>query len=104
MQLTEPSEGDCDQEGATCPPKNTQPGRMPSSLNRRARRFKAPNLVETEFMSLLPSLEVATLLVETYFERVHWFTLVFHQTGATFVPSMTLQADPKLATAAVSDS
>lgn len=80
MQLRELSEGDCDQEGATCPPKNTQPGRMLSSLNRRARRFRAPNPVETEFMFLLPSLDVATLLIETYFERIHWFTLVFPQT------------------------
>lgn len=32
-----------------------------------------------ELVSLLPSREVAALLVDTYFDRVHWFMLIFHQ-------------------------
>lgn len=32
-----------------------------------------------ELLSLLPSREVAALLVDTYFDRVHWFMLIFHQ-------------------------
>lgn len=32
-----------------------------------------------ELVSLLPSREVAALLVDTYFDRIHWFMLIFHQ-------------------------
>ncbi|CAI7635735.1 unnamed protein product [Penicillium pancosmium] len=32
-----------------------------------------------ELARLLPSREVASLLVDTYFDRVHWFILIFHQ-------------------------
>lgn len=32
-----------------------------------------------ELISLLPELQVATVLVETYFEKIHWFMLLFHQ-------------------------
>lgn len=32
-----------------------------------------------ELTSLLPSREVASLLVDTYFDRIHWFMLIFHQ-------------------------
>ncbi|KAL1848919.1 hypothetical protein Daus18300_013428 [Diaporthe australafricana] len=34
---------------------------------------------EVEIIALLPSLAPATLLVDNYFEKVHWFMLVFHQ-------------------------
>ncbi|GLA48856.1 hypothetical protein AnigIFM63604_004440 [Aspergillus niger] len=30
-------------------------------------------------MSLLPNFDAASLLVDTYFDRVHWFMLIFHQ-------------------------
>ncbi|KAL3467275.1 fungal-specific transcription factor domain-containing protein [Aspergillus heterothallicus] len=33
----------------------------------------------SELVSLLPSREVAALLVDTYFDRVHWFILIFQQ-------------------------
>ncbi|SCN71477.1 uncharacterized protein FFMR_02034 [Fusarium fujikuroi] len=33
---------------------------------------------EKELMSLLPDLGPATLLVDNYFDRIHWFILVFH--------------------------
>lgn len=32
-----------------------------------------------EITSLFPTVEVASLLVHTYFDRAHWFMLVFHQ-------------------------
>ncbi|KAF9888463.1 hypothetical protein FE257_008570 [Aspergillus nanangensis] len=32
-----------------------------------------------ELTALFPSYEVAALLVDTYFDRVHWFMLIFHQ-------------------------
>ncbi|KAH7269100.1 uncharacterized protein BKA55DRAFT_587924 [Fusarium redolens] len=38
-----------------------------------------PSTAEKELMSLLPELGPATLLVENYFDRIHWFILVFHQ-------------------------
>ncbi|KAH7219605.1 hypothetical protein DER44DRAFT_805476 [Fusarium oxysporum] len=38
-----------------------------------------PSAAEKEFMSLLPELGPATLLVDNYFDRIHWFILVFHQ-------------------------
>ncbi|KAF5628957.1 transcriptional regulatory [Fusarium sp. NRRL 52700] len=34
---------------------------------------------EKDLMSLLPDIGPATLLVENYFDRIHWFILVFHQ-------------------------
>ncbi|KAG7410923.1 putative transcriptional regulatory protein [Fusarium oxysporum f. sp. rapae] len=34
---------------------------------------------EKELMSLLPDIIPATLLVDNYFDRIHWFILVFHQ-------------------------
>lgn len=38
------------------------------------------SLFPTENLAaLLPSREVASLLVDTYFDRVHWFILIFHQ-------------------------
>jgi hypothetical protein len=33
----------------------------------------------TELVSILPAYEAAGLLVDTYFDRVHWFMLIFHQ-------------------------
>lgn len=33
----------------------------------------------TELLSLLPPRETAALLVDTYFDRIHWFMLIFHQ-------------------------
>ncbi|KAL5615841.1 hypothetical protein FOBRF1_004589 [Fusarium oxysporum] len=38
-----------------------------------------PSAAEKELMSLLPELGPATLLVDNYFDRIHWFILVFHQ-------------------------
>ncbi|KAF7591047.1 hypothetical protein BBP40_002007 [Aspergillus hancockii] len=33
----------------------------------------------TELISIFPAYEAAVLLVDTYFDRVHWFMLIFHQ-------------------------
>lgn len=35
--------------------------------------------IKQELCSLLPKVEVAKELVEIYFTRIHWFTLLFHQ-------------------------
>lgn len=41
--------------------------------------FEIPQSTVTELLSLSPIREVAALLVDTYFDRVHWFMLLFHQ-------------------------
>ncbi|KAF4417297.1 transcriptional regulatory [Fusarium acutatum] len=38
-----------------------------------------PSAAEKELISLLPGLWPATLLVDNYFDRIHWFILAFHQ-------------------------
>ncbi|KAF5590985.1 transcriptional regulatory [Fusarium pseudocircinatum] len=52
-------------------PKDVQPrqGNISSKLS----------AAEKELMSLLPDIGPATLLVDNYFDRIHWFILVFHQ-------------------------
>lgn len=71
-------------------PGNTQgeyppmPGRRQISYrcDRPRRVFQStsrPSRAEVELLSLLPHVEEATLLVENYFDRIHWFMLVFHQ-------------------------
>lgn len=37
------------------------------------------NSLTAELLTLLPSRDVAAFLVDTYFDRIHWFTLIFHQ-------------------------
>lgn len=46
---------------------------------RRANRREVISPSEAELVALLPPISVATLLVDNYFDRVHWFMLVFHQ-------------------------
>lgn len=41
--------------------------------------IEIPQSTMTELLSLFPKCEVAALLVDTYFDRVHWFMLLFHQ-------------------------
>ncbi|KAJ4857299.1 fungal specific transcription factor domain-containing protein [Trichoderma breve] len=38
-----------------------------------------PSSAERELLSLLPSHDAALLLVNNYFDRIHWFMLLFHQ-------------------------
>ncbi|KAJ5358289.1 fungal-specific transcription factor domain-containing protein [Penicillium brevicompactum] len=53
--------------------------------DRREQHYTANPLLQesksltAELLSLLPSRDVAALLVDTYFDRIHWFTLIFHQ-------------------------
>lgn len=42
-------------------------------------RLQVSRPATAELVSLFPSREVAYLLVDTYFDRVHWFMLIFHQ-------------------------
>lgn len=41
--------------------------------------FSRPSTTTRALVELLPDCEPATLLIDTYFDRVHWFTLVFFQ-------------------------
>ncbi|GFF55084.1 acyl-CoA dehydrogenase [Aspergillus udagawae] len=64
-----------------------EPGVRPpcgSGTQRRALRPMPPLMYSsppalTELRSLLPPYEAAELLVDTYFDRVHWFMLIFQQ-------------------------
>ncbi|KAL3440961.1 fungal-specific transcription factor domain-containing protein [Aspergillus insuetus] len=59
------------------PTKRTQrPGDRPQPRNRR---LLAAQPAVKELMSLLPGYDVTKLLVNTYFDCVHWFVLIFHQ-------------------------
>ncbi|KAJ5511646.1 hypothetical protein N7453_003749 [Penicillium expansum] len=65
--------------------------REPSSLHRLiCRQFESPRSVnhsqpkppsaaERDLVALLPPTEAAVLLIDNYFDRVHWFVLLFHQ-------------------------
>lgn len=50
-----------------------------NAMNSKFRSLSAISPAETELLSLLPRLEPARLLVDNYFDRIHWFMLVFHQ-------------------------
>jgi hypothetical protein len=41
--------------------------------------LQGPRAATAELVSLFPPREVASLLVDTYFDRIHWFMLIFHQ-------------------------
>lgn len=49
------------------------------STTRQQVKRARPSPAEAEIVALLPSLAPAALLVDNYFDRVHWFMLVFHQ-------------------------
>ncbi|KAL6900597.1 fungal-specific transcription factor domain-containing protein [Trichoderma evansii] len=42
-------------------------------------RLKKLITAEDKLMMLLPDIRAATLLVDNYFDKIHWFVLVFHQ-------------------------
>ncbi|KZF23018.1 hypothetical protein L228DRAFT_141513 [Xylona heveae TC161] len=50
-----------------------------STSERATAHPKGPFAPESELSSLLPRFEVAKLLVDNYFDRIHWFMLLFHQ-------------------------
>ncbi|OKO96616.1 hypothetical protein PENSUB_10791 [Penicillium subrubescens] len=56
-------------------PADRRPGRPPTTNSWP----QGPRPALAELVSLLPSQEVAALLVDTYFDRIHWFMLIFHQ-------------------------
>ncbi|EXJ85482.1 hypothetical protein A1O1_05846 [Capronia coronata CBS 617.96] len=55
---------------------SSRPGKQP---RQKAKPSRASTPSTLEFLSLLPDEEPATLILDTYFDRVHWFTLIFHQ-------------------------
>ncbi|KAL1624023.1 hypothetical protein SLS56_008005 [Neofusicoccum ribis] len=52
---------------------------MCDGAQKRAQSLRQPSAAELELLSLLPRREAATILVDNYFDRIHWFMLVFHQ-------------------------
>ncbi|QYT04342.1 Zn(2)-C6 fungal-type domain-containing protein [Trichoderma simmonsii] len=50
-----------------------------SNMRPVVERSKIPSSAERELLSLLPSHDAALLLVNNYFDRIHWFMLLFHQ-------------------------
>jgi hypothetical protein len=69
--------------------QNRSASPIPSILRSAERRLtrphpshpwlQGPRSAIAELVSLFPSREVANLLVDTYFDRIHWFMLIFHQ-------------------------
>lgn len=62
--------------------KTIEPGtRSPCGTETRRRTLRpmssSPTL--TDLRSLLPLYEASELLVDTYFDRVHWFMLIFQR-------------------------
>ncbi|KAK9415703.1 putative Zn(2)-C6 fungal-type domain-containing protein [Seiridium unicorne] len=55
------------------------PGSSATAGHKR-KRNPAQSFAEGRLMSVLPSVEVADLLVDNYFDQIHWFMLLFHQT------------------------
>jgi hypothetical protein len=50
-----------------------------SPRNANRPQFKAQSVAESELAALLPPTEAAVLLIDNYFDRIHWFMLLFHQ-------------------------
>lgn len=65
------------QSAASTASSARQPGglRQPATISWQ----QSTRSLAAELVSLLPSREVAALLVDTYFDRAHWFMLIFHQ-------------------------
>ncbi|KAJ5266473.1 fungal-specific transcription factor domain-containing protein [Penicillium angulare] len=58
-------------------PTSPTPGSpLPATIASRPRWLRS---TMEDLVSLFPSHQVAALLVDTYFDRVHWFMLIFHQ-------------------------
>ncbi|KAE8370318.1 fungal-specific transcription factor domain-containing protein [Aspergillus caelatus] len=65
------------------PTRNPNNGRASPATSRmppmnRSLAYSSQSAV-AELVSLLPDYQAAALLVDTYFDRVHWFMLIFHQ-------------------------
>ncbi|RSL52752.1 hypothetical protein CEP54_010733 [Fusarium duplospermum] len=66
-------------QGAPSPLQRMLSQHLQNTRRRQVPRSSISIATEQELMMLLPDLEVATTLVENYFDRIHWFMLVFHQ-------------------------
>ncbi|KAI9736950.1 MAG: hypothetical protein M1834_000539 [Cirrosporium novae-zelandiae] len=60
----------------TSPTSALPGGRVYTPMLRRSRHLPTAKLI-----AVLPTHKATSLLVDTYFDRVHWFMLVFHQTA-----------------------
>ncbi|KAK6837074.1 hypothetical protein RU639_001642 [Aspergillus parasiticus] len=65
------------------PTRNPNNGRASPATSRmppmtRSLAYSSQSAV-AELVSLFPDYQAAALLVDTYFDRVHWFMLIFHQ-------------------------
>ncbi|KAH8668887.1 fungal-specific transcription factor domain-containing protein [Xylariales sp. PMI_506] len=47
--------------------------------NVKRKPHQAPTFAERELQSILPSANVANLLIDNYFKQIHWFMLLFYQ-------------------------
>ncbi|KAG9256345.1 uncharacterized protein F5Z01DRAFT_618439 [Emericellopsis atlantica] len=63
--------------------RGTMSGRERERIPRGSGVASVPQRMSTaaarELISLLPAADVATVLVEIYFDKIHWFMLLFHQ-------------------------
>lgn len=69
-------------QGRSAPASTVNRARLPGRSSRQSRKNpwqQHSRSLMTELLTLLPSREVASLLVDTYFDRIHWFMLIFHQ-------------------------
>ncbi|GAW15571.1 hypothetical protein ANO14919_049850 [Xylariales sp. No.14919] len=55
------------------------PGASPTA-GRKRKRNPAQSFADRRLRSVLPPRQVADLLVDNYFDQIHWFMLLFHQT------------------------
>ncbi|PYH62128.1 transcription factor domain-containing protein [Aspergillus niger CBS 101883] len=63
--------------GSASPSIEVETSDLPSST--ALAPYDPSSSVLNVFVSLLPNFDAASLLVDTYFDRVHWFMLIFYQ-------------------------
>lgn len=66
-------------EGVSSPLKRLLSQHLRNVYSRQATRQSGSSIAEQELLLLLPESPAATMLVNNYFDRIHWFTLLFHQ-------------------------
>ncbi|PSN67577.1 hypothetical protein BS50DRAFT_609548 [Corynespora cassiicola Philippines] len=71
------------QGGAHCSPTSVNASQKrpsaPISVSHRDTPHPSAGASCSAMLSVLPRRDIADLLVENYFDRIHWFVLVFHQ-------------------------
>lgn len=70
---------ECEDLSITGQRQKRSPASKQNAVYNRIRPFGATSPAEAQLLSQLPQLEAATLLLDNYFDRIHWFMLVFHQ-------------------------